>query len=98
LVRQNVVTTASADNHKTFNEAYAGLVTEIGVIANQAKTNGAAFDALAAQSEAWFESLSGVNLDEEAASLLRFQQAYSASAQIISTARTVFDTLLSAAR
>ncbi|ALO41420.1 flagellar hook-associated protein FlgK [Pseudoalteromonas phenolica] len=98
LVRQNVVTTATADNLKTFNEAYAGLVTEIGVIANQAKTNGAAFEALAEQSEAWFESMSGVNLDEEAANLLRFQQAYSASAQIITTARTVFDTLLSATR
>lgn len=98
LVRQNVVTTATADNLKTFNEAYAGLVTEIGVIANQAKTNGAAFEALAEQSEAWFESMSGVNLDEEAANLLRFQQSYSASAQVITTARTIFDTLLSATR
>ncbi|MBD1582199.1 flagellar hook-associated protein FlgK [Pseudoalteromonas sp. S16_S37] len=96
LVRQGVV--ASADNFKTFNESYAGLVTEVGVIANQAKTNGAAFDALATQSETWFESISGVNLDEEAANLLRFQQSYSASAQIISAARTIFDTLLSAAR
>ena len=98
LVRQNVVTTPTADNLKTFNEAYTGLVTEIGVIANQAKTNGAAFEALAEQSEAWFESMSGVNLDEEAANLLRFQQSYSASAQIITTARAVFDILLSAAR
>ncbi|NOU50771.1 flagellar hook-associated protein FlgK [Pseudoalteromonas sp. JBTF-M23] len=96
LVRQGVI--ASADNLKTFNESYAGLVTEVGVIANQAKTNGAAFDALATQSETWFESISGVNLDEEAANLLRFQQSYSASAQIISAARTIFDTLLSAAR
>ncbi|KZN47209.1 flagellar hook-associated protein FlgK [Pseudoalteromonas luteoviolacea] len=98
LVRQNVVTTTVADNHKTFNEAYAGLVTEIGVVANQAKTNGAAYDALAAQSEAWFESVAGVNLDEEAANLLRFQQSYTASAQILSAARTVFDTLINAAR
>ncbi|CAH9065891.1 hypothetical protein PSECIP111951_03487 [Pseudoalteromonas holothuriae] len=98
LVRKDVITTAVADNLATFNEAYAGLVTDIGVVANQAKTNGAAFEALANQSEAWFESMSGVNLDEEAANLLRFQQSYSASAQIISTARSVFDTLLSAAR
>jgi len=98
LVRQNVVTSATADNLKTFNEAYAGLVTDIGVVTNQAITNGAAFDALAQQSEAWYESLSGVNLDEEAANLLRFQQSYAASAQVLSTARTIFDTLLSAAR
>ncbi|MGS0534947.1 flagellar hook-associated protein FlgK [Pseudoalteromonas sp. SaAl2] len=98
LVRQNVVSSSTADNHKTFNESYAGLVTDIGVITNQAMTNGAAFDALAQQSEAWYESLSGVNLDEEAANLLRFQQSYAASAQVLSTARTIFDTLLSAAR
>ena len=98
LVRENVITTTTADNLQTFNEAYAGLVTDVGVVANQAKTNGTAFEALAAQSEAWFESMSGVNLDEEAANLLRFQQSYSASAQIITTARAVFDTLLSATR
>jgi len=98
LVRQNVVSGTNADNHKTFNQAYAGLVTDVGVITNQAQTNGAAFNALAEQSEAWYESLSGVNLDEEAANLLRFQQSYAASAQVLATARTVFDTLLSAAR
>ena len=98
LVRENVVAGANADNHKTFNQAYTDVVTGVGVVTNQAKTNGEAFEALANQSEAWFESISGVNLDEEAANLLRFQQSYSASAQVISAARTVFDTLLSAAR
>ena len=98
LVRQNVVTTTTADNHKTFNQAYAGMVSDIGVVTGQAITSGAAFDALAQQSEAWYESLSGVNLDEEAANLLRFQQSYAASAQVLAAARSVFDTLLSAAR
>tara|TARA_B110000211_G_scaffold49369_1_gene53794 strand:- start:10454 stop:12457 length:2004 start_codon:yes stop_codon:yes gene_type:complete len=98
LVRQNVVSGTNSDNHKTFNQAYAGLVSDIGVVTNQAKTNGEAFEALAQQSEAWYESLSGVNLDEEAANLLRFQQSYAASAQVLATARTVFDTILSAAR
>lgn len=98
LVRQNVVAGATANNQKTFNQAYAGLVTDIGVVTSQAKTNGAAFDALAQQSEAWYESLSGVNLDEEAANLLRFQQSYAASAQVLAAARAIFDTLLSAAR
>lgn len=98
LVRQNVVTSANADNHKTFNQAYTGLVSDIGVVTNQAQTSGAAFTALAEQSEAWYESLSGVNLDEEAANLLRFQQSYAASAQVLSTAQSIFDTLLNAAR
>ena len=44
------------------------------------------------------ESLSGVNLDEEAADLLRFQQAYQAAAQVISIADTVFQTFLAAVR
>ncbi|MBG9989612.1 flagellar hook-associated protein FlgK [Pseudoalteromonas sp. NZS37] len=98
LVRLNVETTVTADNHKTFNQAYSGLVSDIGVITGQAITSGAAFDALAQQSEAWYESLSGVNLDEEAANLLRFQQSYSASAQVLAAAQEIFDTLLNAAR
>jgi flagellar hook-associated protein 1 FlgK len=98
LVRQNVIATANTDNLRTFNEAYSKIVTDVGVTTNQAKTNGAAFAALAQQSEAWYESMAGVNLDEEAANLLRFQQSYSAAAQVISVARTVFDSLLSAAR
>ena len=98
LVRKNVVTTAAADNHETFNQAYSGLVSDIGVVTGQAITSASAFDALAQQSEAWYESLSGVNLDEEAANLLRFQQSYSAPAQVLAAAQEVFDTLLSAAR
>ncbi len=42
------------------------------------------------------QSLSGVNLDEEAANLVRFQQAYQASAQIISAAQSTFSSLLAA--
>ncbi|HUQ10034.1 MAG TPA: flagellar hook-associated protein FlgK [Steroidobacteraceae bacterium] len=44
------------------------------------------------------DALSGVNLDEEAANMLRFQQAYQASAQIISVANSLFDTLINAVR
>jgi flagellar hook-associated protein 1 FlgK len=41
------------------------------------------------------EGISGVNLDEEAADLIKFQQLYQANAQVISVARELFDTLLS---
>jgi flagellar hook-associated protein 1 FlgK len=44
------------------------------------------------------QSVSGVNLDEEAANLVRFQQAYQASAQVISTANSIFGALLSAVK
>ena len=43
------------------------------------------------------DSLSGVNLDEEAANLLRYQQAYQASAKMIEVGSRLFDVLLSAA-
>lgn len=44
------------------------------------------------------ESISGVNLDEEAANLVQFQQAYEASAQMIQTANSLFKTVLDAVR
>ena len=40
------------------------------------------------------QSLSGVNLDEEAANLMRFQQAYQAAAQLITSTKQMFDTLI----
>ncbi len=97
IVRQNV-SGNSTNNHKTLNQAYTGLLSDIGVVTSQAQTSQQAFTALAEQSEAWYESLSGVNLDEEAANLLRFQQSYAASAQVLATARSIFDTLLNSAR
>ena len=50
------------------------------------------------QAQAARDSVSGVNLDEEAANMLRLQQAYQAAAQIISTADSMFQTLLGAVR
>ncbi|MFB1010932.1 MAG: flagellar basal body rod C-terminal domain-containing protein [Thiopseudomonas sp.] len=44
------------------------------------------------------DSLSGVNLDEEAANLIKFEQYYNAAAQMIQVARTLFDTLISTVR
>ena len=65
---------------------------------SQAKTLLQANEAKLTQSTAIFESVSGVNLEEEAANLIRFQQSYAASAQIVNTAKTIFDTLLSSVR
>jgi len=50
------------------------------------------------QSEARVQDMAGVNLDEEAADLIKFEQAYNASARIITVAQTIFDSLLSAVR
>ncbi len=42
------------------------------------------------------QSVSGVNLDQEAANMLQYEQAYQAAAQIIATSSTLFNSLLSA--
>ncbi|MFT5161702.1 MAG: flagellar hook-associated protein 1 FlgK [Alteromonadaceae bacterium] len=98
LMRKNVVSTAAADNTLTFHEAYARLVSVVGEKTARARSSEVAFEALLDQSTGWHQSISGVNLDEEAANLVRFQQAYSAAARVISVAQTTFETLLSAVR
>jgi flagellar hook-associated protein 1 FlgK len=82
----------------TFAAGYAQLVTDVGVSTRRAQSNSDMQDRLLADTQARRESVSGVNLDEEAANLLRFQQAYQAAAQVIVTANTLFDTLLGVLR
>lgn len=79
----------------------AGLSQLTGRIGSEARHAGLTLDAQSAihiQVIAERESVSGVNLDEEAADLLRYQQAYQAAAQIITTADSMFQTLLAAVR
>ncbi len=77
-----------------FENSYGSLIEEIGTRAAQANINKQAAESLLFQSQANRDSMSGVNLDEEAANLIKFEQSYNASAQIISIARQIFDTLL----
>ena len=74
------------------------LTARVGTDARHADLGLEAQSAIHDQISAERESVSGVNLDEEAADMLRFQQAYQAAAQVISTADTMFQTLLSAVR
>lgn len=97
LVRKS--SNAGTSNDKmTFNEAYSSLVTGVGNTTSQAKSQLKADETKLTQSREIFESVSGVSLEEEAANLIRYQQSYAASAQIVSTAKTIFDTLLSSVR
>lgn len=82
----------------SLNGAIGGLTTSIGSAARQADYAADAQQVLYDQAQAARDSVSGVNLDEEAANMLRFQQAYQAAAQVISTADTMFQSLLSAVR
>ena len=80
------------------NDAIVAMTTRIGAQARETTfslDSQKGIDAALVQQR---ESLSGVNLDEEAANLLRFQQAYQAAAQVISIADNVFQTFLAAVR
>lgn len=98
LVRKNAVATAAADNSSSFTEAYGEVISFVGQKTAQVRISTESAKSVLAQSQAWNESTSGVNLDEEAANLIRFQQSYAAAAKIISASQTIFDTLLQAAR
>jgi flagellar hook-associated protein 1 FlgK len=82
----------------TFANTYGTLVADVGTKTNQAATNATVQKNLLSQAEATQAEISGVNLDEEAADLVRFQQAYQAAAQVINVANTLFDSLLGAVR
>jgi flagellar hook-associated protein 1 FlgK len=96
--RLNPLSAPNSANAVNFNQSYGDMVSLIGERTSQGRNNEAAGKALLEQTTAWYESLSGVSLDEEASNLIRFQQTYAAAAQIISTSQTVFDTLLAAVR
>ena len=79
----------------TFTDAFAALVADVGSRTLQGKAASQASGALLSNAKASFAAESGVNLDEEAARLLQFQQAYQAASRVIATANSMFDTILS---
>ncbi|MFB2800234.1 flagellar hook-associated protein FlgK [Shewanella seohaensis] len=82
----------------TLADVFEQTKQDIGSQTKAAEVRVGAADAIYQQAYARVESESGVNLDEEAANLMRFQQAYQASARIMSTAQQIFDTLLTSVR
>ncbi len=76
--------------------SYAALVQSVGTAASEANTQSSALDASLSQLKDQQSAVSGVSIDEESANLLRYQQAYQASAEVISTIRSLFSTTLSA--
>ncbi|MHA7925270.1 MAG: flagellar hook-associated protein FlgK [Marinobacter sp.] len=83
---------------QNFSEGYAGLVEDIGVKTRQSQLDVDAGKTLLEQSTNQRESVSGVNLDEEAGRLIQYQAAYNASAQVMSVAQDLFNTLLQSFR
>lgn len=87
-----------SDGVTSYGEAYAQIVEEVGTVTNRARLDEEAARSLLEQSTNTRDSISGVNLDEEAGRLIQYQAAYNASAQVVSVARELFDTLLGAFR
>ena len=82
----------------SINESYNSLVADVGTGTKQAEHNMLAQTRVLDQAISRREAVSGVNLDDEAANLVRFQQAYQAAAQLIAVANSLFDTLLNTVR
>jgi len=87
-----------ANGTTSITGSYTLLVADVGSGTKQAELNSLAQQRVLDQAISTRESTSGVNLDEEAANLVRFQQAYQAAAQVISVANSLFETLLNATR
>lgn len=82
----------------TLGTAYSQMVSTIGNQSRTAQVNEATQKALLSQASDARDSLSGVNLDEEAANLVRYQQAYQAAGRVMSIAQRLFDEVLSIGR
>ncbi|MDZ4251616.1 MAG: flagellar basal body rod C-terminal domain-containing protein, partial [Sulfuritalea sp.] len=82
----------------TYQAAYAQIVSAVGSKTNEVQAIGAAQQGLVDHATQALESLAGVNLDEEAAKLLRYQQAYQASAKVLEIATRIFDEILALGR
>ncbi|WP_283183549.1 flagellar hook-associated protein FlgK [Pseudomonas svalbardensis] len=80
----------------SFTDAYGGLVSSVGSMTKQGQLDATATGTILTQARDSRDSLSGVDLDEETGNLIKYQQYYSASSQIIKTAQEIFSTLINA--
>ncbi len=82
----------------TYQAAFSQLVSQIGNTARQMAVTAKAQQNVITQTRQAQQSVSGVNLDEEAANLLRYQQAYQASGKMMQIATTLFQSVLDLGR
>ena len=83
---------------QSYSSLYSATLSGIAVETRSAQSNAETEQILLRSAEDRLEGLRGVNLDEEATNLIRYQQAYQAAAQVITVANDIFDTLLQASR
>lgn len=98
LVMAGIQTERLIERQSSLQGGYNTLVADVGTLTRRAQVSRDAASVLLESAQKQREAVSGVNLDEEAANMLRFQQAYRAAAQIIATSNAMFDSLLNAVR
>ena len=86
------------DGSASYASAYGQMIATVGNKAREIDVNLTAQENLAENGRATLQSISGVNLDEEAANLLRYQQAYQAAAKMMDLASSLFGEILAIAR
>lgn len=96
LQNKQTVDVGSTTKGVSLTDAYGKLVESVGAKTKQAQMDSSATTAILTQAKASRDSLSGVQLDEEAGNLVKYQQYYTASSQIIKAAQEIFNTLISA--
>lgn len=85
---------ATLSGEASYNDFYTNATSKIAVQTRRANSLAETEASLLASADSRRSNLAGVNLEEEAANLIRFQQAFQAAAQVIATARDVFDVLI----
>ncbi|MBV6750740.1 flagellar hook-associated protein FlgK [Pseudomonas chlororaphis] len=95
LQNSKTVGTNSTSGGSSISDAYGTLVSTVGTKASQATSDNTATTTILTNATGAQSSLSGVNLDEESANLVKYQQYYTAASQIIKAAQAIFSTLLS---
>lgn len=99
LLLNDVLQSKTIDGgNASLQDAFGQLVSSVGSATQQARVSQDALATLRENAEAARNSLSAVNLDEEAANLIRYQQSYQAAAELISTGNQLFQSLLNAVR
>jgi flagellar hook-associated protein 1 FlgK len=81
---------------RSLADQYGVIVSDVATRTRQAEVSQETQQALLQQTKQRFDSVSGVNLDEEAANLIKYQQSYQAASQIIVVSNTIFDSLINA--
>ena len=92
--KQTVDSAAGNGTGMSLSGANSSMITTVGSKAAQATDDATATTAVLTQAKGARDSVSGVSLDEEAANLVKYQQYYTASSQIIKAAQAIFSTLI----